>query len=282
MERDTLINVASELLAPQFILFNLSFVYIGMLFSPVQSSRLLILITLAFISARSAGVIMNRYIGRPFDLKNPKKAGMPSMRISRTTLILLFAALSAVFVFSAFLLNTMALALSPVVLVMLVIDPFSKRYSSKRHYALGLIQGFDVMGGYIGAAGAFPTNIALYLLMFAIIFIGGGFDAIYSITHVRSDMRNGLKTFASTKGVKKALAYSLYSHVTAVLFIMAFALVSRNLIILAGSVAASAVLLAQHSDINLDSDREIFARVVKYNTAVAIILASSVATAFFA
>lgn len=276
-------RLAEELFAPKLLLFNLFMVYIGMLFAPSFSLRVVALITIAFVSARSAGVIMNRYVGREGDLRNYKKTrSMLSLRIPKRTLLSMFVVFSAIFLASAYLLNLLALALAPVALAFFVIDPLSKKYTNKRHYVLGIIEGFDVMGGYIGAAGAIPLNPAVYALMLAVIFIGGGFDTLISLRNRQYDIRLKLKTFASTRGVPTALRYSTYSHAIASALIVLFALLSGRPIILAGAVLASAVLLAQHVGINPKDDASVFSRVVWYNTSASAILFVSVVIALFA
>ncbi len=283
MEADKVIKAAKELLAPQFIIFNLCFVYIGMIFSFSVSAYSFALITVAFLSARSSGVIMNRLVGRNADLNNPKKAkSMVSLGIPKKYVALLFVIAASIFLASTYLLNRLSLILAPLVLLFFVIDPVSKLYTSKRHYVLGIIESFDVMGGYIGATGAFPPYPALYVLMLGIIFIGVGLDTMISLVHTDFDRKYGLKTFSSVKGTGTALRYSLYSHIVASALMVIFAALSGSVVIMAGAASAAAVLLYQHARLSMGSDIAIVRRVVGYNTAASAILLVSVAAAYLA
>ncbi len=284
MEENKIKRLLIELLAPQFMLFNLCFVYIGMLFAPSLTPLTILIITVAFISARSAGVLMNRYIGREQDLGNPKKASRRvSLGIAKGTVLAFFVAAAAIFVACAYLLNSLSLYLTPIVLVLFVIDPVSKSYTNKRHVWLGAIESIDVMAGYIGAVGMFPTNLALYVLMMAILLVGIGLDSMISIVHAEFEKKQGMKTLASTMGVPKALEISLYSHIAAAALIVVFALLSGGIPILIGAILACAVLLLQHRGIRPYDDTDVVRRVALYNTLTSFILLISVAVsaAFF-
>ena len=282
METDKLIRIVNELFVPQLLVFNLCFVYLGMLLAPAYaySIRTAILLTIAFVAARSSGVLMNRYMGRAEDLSDEKKVRtMLSLKVPKRIVLLLFAVCAAIFILSAYLLNWLALLLVPIPLIFFVVDPIVKRHTSRRHYFLGLIESFDVMGGYIGAAAAFPSSDLVYLLMLTVIFIGGGFDIMISIRKAKFDKANELKTIASTKGVAAALNYSLYSHITASVLLIFFAIISGSYMVMVGSVVASIFLLAQHINVNPKDASGIMGRVAKYNTLAALSMLLSVLTA---
>ncbi len=277
-------RILNELFAPQLLVFNLCFVYIGMLLAPAYaySIRTALLLTIAFVAARSSGVLMNRYIGRDEDLSDEKKVKtMLSLKVPKRIVLLLFSLCAAIFILSAYLLNWLALLLTPIPLIFFVADPMVKRHTSGRHYFLGLIESFDVMGGYIGAAAALPSTDLVYLMMLAVIFIGGGFDMMIAMRKARFDRTNGLKTVASTKGVTAALNYSLYSHITASILLIIFAIISRSYVVIAGSVIASIFLLVQHVNMNPRDIGDIMSRVAKFNTLAALSMLLSVLAAVF-
>lgn len=278
MEENKIKRLLIELLAPQFMIFNLCFVYIGMLFAPSLTPAVIALITIAFVSARSAGVIMNRYVGREQDMANPKKAGRRvSLKMQKRSVIALFAIFSSTFIVCAYLLNTLSLLLAPLVLALFVVDPVSKSYTNKRHFWLGTIESIDVMAGYIGATGAFPPIPAIYVLMIGIILVGVGLDSMISIVHADFDREHKLKSFASTLGVRKALDISLYSHIAAAALIMVFAIMAGGPVVLAGAVISSAVLLVQHINVNTTDDLSVVRRVALFNTLASFTLLVSVA-----
>lgn len=271
------LKALQEMLVLQHTIFDLSFVYIGMLFAGIPTLYKLILITIAFFAARFSALLMNRYVGRPFDIKNRKKKKMHSLRIPRHSILLAFAFSAVIFVISAYLLNFLALALSPLVLALFLIDPISKRHTKQRHFIVGLMMGIGVLGGYIGNAGAFPMQSAPYLLVISILFIGGGFDMVYSVAYTDFDKGHGLYTYASDYGPRKAMRYSLYSHIFAAAFLVLFGISTFSYPVILASALSAIMLLIEHMHINYKDAEKATARFIQYHAFCAILLLLSVA-----
>jgi 4-hydroxybenzoate polyprenyltransferase len=274
--RDALRSV-EELFVLEFTIFNLSLVYIGMLFAYGLDLYKVFFITAAFLTARPAGLLINRYIGRDLDVKNRKKRGMASLKIPKGYLLLVAFAFSVLFIFCAYILNPLALALSPLVLALFVIDPISKRHTKNRHFVVGFIEGGSVIAGYIGAAGAFPPFAALYVLWAAIVFVGGGGDMLFTIIHVDFDRKNNLRTYPSRYGAEKTLSYSLLFHSIGGLLIILFGYLSGSLIILGGSFLAAAALMLEHLKVDVKNDKKVWRKFALYNALTVIVLLFSVA-----
>jgi 4-hydroxybenzoate polyprenyltransferase len=279
--RDVLRSV-EELFVLEFTVFNLSLVYIGMLFAHGLDLYKVFFITAAFLTARPAGLLINRYIGRDLDVKNTKKKNMASLKIPKRYLLLSTFAFSALFLFCAYMLNTLALALSPLVLALFVLDPVSKKHTKNRHFVVGFIEGGSVIAGYIGAVGAFPAFTALYVLWAAIVFVGGGGDMLFTIIHVDFDRRNSLKTYPSRYGAEKTLRYSLFFHSVGGLLIILFGYLSGSLIILAGSFFAAAALMLEHLKVDVKNDKKVWRKFALYNALTVLILLFSVFVSRFA
>ena len=277
------LTILEELFAFEHTTFDICITYIGMLFAASVTGITLykiILITVAFFAARSAAMIMNRYAGRRTDLQDESKGRRDSMVISRDGLIAIFMAFAAVFLVSAYLLNLLVLFLAPIVLLWFIVDPYLKTHTSHRHYDIGIMQGLGMFGGYMGASGAAPLTMPLYLLFIAIILIGGGSDIIYTVSHMEFDKKHGLKTYASKYGAEKALKYSLYSHVLAGLFMVLFGVSTGSWIIASGAIIAAVVLVSEHRGANYDSRSFKVYGIAHYKGYVGIILLLSVMIAF--
>ncbi len=276
MEKDGIARVVGELFGFEFTVYNLSFVYVGMLLSGSSWEGKILLITVAFFSARSSAFLMNRYAGRDLDIKNLKKARMPSLGIPKGMILLMFLCFASIFLASAYLLNMLAFAMAPVVLLLFIVDPFLKRKTSHRHFSIGILESFDVAGGYIGAAGIFPTSLPLYILMASIIFIGAGFDIMYSVVHVDFDKANGLRTYPAKYGPISALRLSSYVHAAAGIAMLAFALCLHSYVITAAALVGVCILVMEHINIDHRNDRELLKRAMLYNTVIAVLLALAV------
>lgn len=272
MEGSKVASIIADLFRPELIVYNISFLYIGMLFAPKITIATFIILTLAFMSARLGALTMNRYIGREIDLQNKKKEKSPHLLIPKNGLLAIFIIFSAVFLASCYYLNPLALALSPLVLAFFILDPMLKRHTSNRHFSVGLIESFSAIAGYIGVTGSIPATPALYLLMLAMIFIGSGFDIIYSIVHVEFDKKHRLNTYATKYGVNNALKVSAAFHAIAAVLLLAFAFFSGYYIIFLGAAVAAVILAMEHMNIKKRDDRDLMKRVMLYNPVLASIL----------
>ena len=279
--RDVLRSV-EELFVLEFTVFNLSLVYIGMLFAYGLDFYKVFFVTAAFLSARPAGLLINRYIGRELDIKNTKKKNMASLKIPKGYLLLAAFAFSALFLFCAYMLNPLALELAPLVLVLFVLDPVSKKHTKNRHFVVGFIEGGSVIAGYIGAAGTFPPFAALYVLWAAIVFVGGGGDMLFTIIHMDFDRKNSLKTYPSRYGAENTLGYSLLFHSIGGLLIILFGYLSGSWIVFVGSFIAAAALMLEHLKVDVKNDRKVWRKFAVYNALTVLILLFSVVVSKFA
>ncbi len=244
MEAAKTVKVAQELFTFEHTVTDLSMVYVGALFSARVSAYAFLLITAAFLSARGAGMLLNRYAGREFDVINKKKRGMQSLLISQNAVLYSAIVLSSVFVTSAYLLNTLSFALSFLLIALFLIDPHLKKYTHHRHFSVGSIIGLGVLGGYIGATGNFPSTVPLYFITAAAVLLVTSADIIYTIRHSDFDKKHGLKTYVVSYGEKKARINSRYLNIFASILILIFGITSNSLTIFAGTSIAMLVLIA--------------------------------------
>ncbi len=275
MEVPKPLKILQELLAFEHTISDISIVYIGMLFAPGITLYKFFFITLAFLSARPAALLINRYVGRQFDVDNKKKAHMLSFKISRRDVLFLSVAFAVVFIGSAYMLNTLSFVLSFVVLALFILDPVSKSITPHRHFGIGLIEGLGCLGGYIGITGSFPTTLPLYLIVIAAIFVGGGADIIYTLRHEKFDANHELKTYPVKYGIRESLRYSLYSNAAAGAILIFFGFDVSSIVIMAGAVVSTLILVYHTKSINYKNDRESYlqATAIKSNVWTIMLLA---------
>ncbi len=280
MAKAEISRILASLFNPWLIIYNICFVYIGMLLAPNFGLFSFAFITIAFMAARLAALLMNKYLGREIDVKNKKKLESdPSLAVPKNLLLASFIILTAIFIFSAYMLNTLALLLSPLVILLFVVDPKLKKRSASRHFSVGTIESIDVLAGYIGVAGSFPYTAGPYILVLSMILVGSGFDILYSVIHMDFDKRHGLKTYPVKYGAKKAVRISSMLHYSASALILVFAVMSGYAVVIVGAVVAAVALMLQHVGLDVKNDASIAMRIKIYNALFAAILLVSIAIA---
>ncbi len=237
-------------------LFVLPFTYIGMLSAGSVSVLQFALITLALITARGSAFAANRFIGRRFDETNPKKKNWSSVKLySKFELAIIFIAFTVVFFACADVLNTLALTLAPFVILIMVAEPYVKRYTAHRHLTMGLVIGLGILGGYIGIAGSFPTRWALYVLLLGYMCFSASNDIIYTLGHVDFDKANGLKTYPVVYGKKMANKISFFLHMWAATLFAYFGLLIGSGAMIVTSLVILFIFIAEHKRL-LDGSQE--------------------------
>jgi len=203
--------------------FALPFALASLLFATNghPSARLLLLVILAMVSARNVAMTFNRLVDTHIDAKNPRtvKRHLPQKILSFRFAIIFCLVNAMVFVFIAALLNQVTLWLSPVVLFVICLYSFTKRWTPFSHIFLGFALGLSPLGAWIAATGEFDWFPIL--LGAAVLFWVAGFDIIYAIQDYDFDRKEGLKSFVVSLGISKALRLSNLFHVcTIILFLL--------------------------------------------------------------
>jgi 4-hydroxybenzoate polyprenyltransferase len=111
---------------------------------------------------------------------------------------------------SAWMLNPLCLALSPVALAFLIGYSYTKRFTWTSHWILGFTDGAAAGGGWIAVRGSFDP-LAL-VLWFAVTVWIAGFDLIYACQDVEFDRAHGLHSVPARFGVPAALGLARANH----------------------------------------------------------------------
>ena len=162
-------------------LYALPFAYTGMLLAARGLPTLgqFVWITVAMVSARTVGMAANRIIDRHVDARNPRNAGrhLPSGRLRVADLGALTAVALVVFLFAAWQLNTLALALAPVAVAYLVFYPYTKRFTWAANLLLGWALAIAPSAAWIGVTGSYGWQP--FVLSLAVATWAGSFDILY-------------------------------------------------------------------------------------------------------
>ena len=231
----------NELVMFQHSVFSLPFIFIAMIVSANGwfGFKLLVLGTLAAVSARNTAMGFNRYVDRVFDVKNPRTANRPSVdgRLDGASIAIFTTVNALVFMAVAYFVNETAFYLSFPVLMVLLSYSYFKRFSSMAHIVLGISLGLAPMAGAIAVLG--NTPLWSVLLSIGVVFWVAGFDLLYSLQDMEFDKSNGLHSIPSRFGSSATLKISAFFHIVCVLFWGAFVYVTPL-----GSFAELAVIFA--------------------------------------
>ncbi len=210
----------NELVMFQHSVFSLPFIFIAMIVAAHGwfGWELLGLGALAAVTARNFAMGVNRYADRDIDAENPRTKNRPNAdgRLDSTT-ILVFSAVNAVaFVVVAYLINSLAFALSVPVLLILGSYSYFKRFSAMAHVVLGVSLGLAPIAGVIAVEAAVPQWSVLLAL--GVVFWVAGFDLLYSLQDIDFDREHGLHSVPSKYGPEATLFISALFHLNTVLF----------------------------------------------------------------
>jgi 4-hydroxybenzoate polyprenyltransferase len=169
-------------------------------------------ILLAMVGARSAAMAFNRIVDRHYDALNPRtaKRALPAGQLTVPQVVIFTIVAAALLVWAAAMLNPLALALSPVALVVALGYSYTKRFTPFSHFFLGLALAVAPVGAWIAVRGHIEAP-ALWLGAAVICWLFG-FDTIYALQDTEFDRANGLRSLPAWLGNARALAFSRCAH----------------------------------------------------------------------
>ncbi len=245
-----------ELIKFEHTIFALPFAYMGLWIAKKSwpSWRIFFGVTLAMVSARTAGMMLNRLADRAIDAKNPrtKNRALVTGEFSTSGAWIAVAVSIVIFFVAASWLNPLCLKLSPIALVLLSGYHYVKRFSFLCHFALGAVLGIAPLGGWIASTGHFswlPLPLALAVMCWV-----AGFDILYSLQDMDFDKSMGLHSIPAQFGVTQSLKISFFCHVAAVVFLTLFGFVAHLGILYAFGVLVTAILLKVEHHLVADGD----------------------------
>ena len=174
--------------------------------------KLLSLVILCMIFARSAAMAFNRWLDAEYDAKNPRTSirEIPGGVISKRNAMLFVVFNCIAFIITTYFINALCLVLAPVALFVILFYSYTKRFTSLCHLVLGLGLSLAPIGAYISVTGQFALVPVLFSL--SVLFWVSGFDIIYALQDEEFDKENNLRSIPSWLGANKALHVSEYLH----------------------------------------------------------------------
>ncbi len=214
----------NELVMFEHSIFSLPFIFIAMVVAADGwfGFGLLILGVLAALSARNFAMGVNRYADRDIDAKNPRTATRPNVdgRLDAASMLIFIAVNAFVFIAVAYMINSLAFALSVPILFVLGSYSYFKRFSSLAHVILGISLGLAPIAGVVAVNATIP--LWSVLLSLGVIFWVAGFDLLYSLQDMDFDKEEGLHSIPSKYGAEATLFISALFHALTVLFWLLF------------------------------------------------------------
>lgn len=179
-------------------------------------------ILLCMVLARTSAMTFNRIVDANLDAQNPRTRDrhIPRGAVTMTEAITLFLVTSGLFIVSAYQLNTLAFALSPLALFIICGYSFMKRVSSLCHVVLGLALAIAPIGAWIAVTGEFGIP-SLWLAGGVLLWVAG-FDVIYALLDETFDRSAGLHSLVVHLGAANALRAAFIMHIASVILFAAF------------------------------------------------------------
>ncbi|MEO7932205.1 MAG: UbiA-like polyprenyltransferase [Chthoniobacterales bacterium] len=206
--------------------------------------RLLSLILICMVLARTAAMIFNRVADWQIDQKNPRTAARHQL-LPRPTAIAILLACAAGFVATTWRINPLCFYLSPVALGIIFLYSLTKRFTHFTQLFLGLALAVAPVGAWLAVTGAFAWPPLI--LAAGVLFWVAGFDLIYATQDVDFDRHEGLHSMVVWLGVDRSLWLALLFHVAMWILLGAFAIVAGLGPIFGGAlVLIAAMLVYEH------------------------------------
>lgn len=250
-----LLNDFNELVMFKHSIFSLPFIFIAMIVAADGwfGIYLLIMGTLAALSARNFAMGFNRYLDRDIDALNPRTINRPSVdgRVSPAQMFYFTMLNALIFIAVAYFVNPLAFYLA--VPIILVIGSYSyfKRFSSLAHIILGISLGLAPIAGVVAVSETI-TLWSIYLSI-GVMFWVAGFDLLYSLQDIEVDKELGLHSIPSKFGPKKTMVFSKIMHLMTIIFWTLFVIEAElGLFAFIAIIISSIMLSYEHYLVNKD------------------------------
>ncbi|MCQ3950097.1 MAG: 4-hydroxybenzoate octaprenyltransferase [Planctomycetes bacterium] len=202
----------------------------------------LLLILCCMVGARSFAMAVNRILDRKIDALNPRTAQreIPAGKLSLRAAWAFALASAALYFGACGFLGDVVLALSPIPVALMLLYPFTKRFTALCHIVLGASLGLAPIGAWVavrslsdpegthtilnhlnllgewgyrkGIGWSAVAELSPWLLGAAVMFWVAGFDVIYALQDDEFDRANKLHSIPAFLGRKWALRVAMLMH----------------------------------------------------------------------
>ncbi len=199
-------------------LFALPFALLGVLaaaaVAPV-TARSVVLVVIAFSSARWVAMGYKRIADRAYDARNPRTSSreLPSGALSLRQAWASVVIAGLIFIAAAGFLNPLCALLAPVALGWIMLYSFAKRFTWWPHLWLGMSLAIAPVGGYLAITGAWSRPGWLLLaITLAVASWVAGFDIFYALPDAGFDSQEGLHSAVVRLGERRAILAAKLLH----------------------------------------------------------------------
>ncbi len=199
----------------RWVWLTLPFALMGMLLSAggIPPLNKIWWVVVAFMSARSAGMYVNRLLDKPIDRQNPRTRNriLPQGLINQNLVWAATIVSFGLFVLAAYMLNPLCFYLSPLAIFAIMLYPYAKRVTWGLHILLGFVMACAPAGGWIAVSGSFA--LPTFILAAAVLCWGAAFDIILDNQDASFYRQAGLHSIPAQLGYKRANQVALSMHI---------------------------------------------------------------------
>ena len=188
------------------------------------SFRILLLVVVCMVFARTAAMLFNRLVDWSLDQRNPRTAAR-HLLISKWSALILLILSSAAFLLAASAINWLTFMLAPIALALIFFYSITKRFTSATHFFLGFALAIAPIGAWIAQTGG--IDIAPLVLAAGVICWVAGFDLIYATQDYDFDRREGIRSLVVKIGIAQSLRLAQLLHLVTFLALIAFGLLAK-------------------------------------------------------
>jgi 4-hydroxybenzoate polyprenyltransferase len=183
------------------------------------SPRILLLVIVCMVFARTAAMLFNRLVDWSLDQRNPRTASRHLLAPKLSAVLLLILSCAG-FLLATCAINRLTCILAPVALALIFFYSVTKRFTSATHFFLGLALAIAPVGAWIAQTGR--LDIAPVVLAAGVICWVAGFDLIYATQDYDFDRREGIRSLVVKLGITRSLRLAQALHLWTFVALIAF------------------------------------------------------------
>lgn len=157
---------------------------------------LLLIFTLGVFLTRSAGCVINDFVDRKVDgkVERTKQRPLVTQRVTEKEALILFFGLSILAFGLVLLLNNLSIYLSLIAITIVIIYPFTKRFTYFPQVVLGAAFSISIPMAFAAIQNEIP-NVAWLLYISNLLWVLA-YDTLYAMVDRRYDLQAGIKSTA--------------------------------------------------------------------------------------
>ena len=190
----------------------------------IPSLRILLLVIICMVFARTAAMLFNRLVDWSLDQRNPRTASR-HLLISKSGASVLLVLSSVGFVLAAAAINQLTFILAPLALLIIFFYSVTKRFTSATHFFLGLALAIAPVGAWIAQTGR--VDLTPLVLAAGVICWVAGFDVIYATQDYEFDRREGIRSLVVKLGIARSLRLAQLLHLLTFAALIGFGLLAK-------------------------------------------------------